>query len=219
MTPPPPARRRGRPAAKASIDQRERLLDAAISLFAARGIAATPLNAIAKMARVTPALLHYYFGNRAKLVEAVVEERLMPVVGPVMAAARTIDDADPRSSLTRLAKNFIGAIAAAPWLPPLWVREILCEGGLLREQLLTRIAPDVANRIRTLVQRGQESGQINPDLDPRLVMISLIGLTVFALAAEPIWRRLPDSADIDMDALTEHVVALLQHGLEPLHAS
>lgn len=212
-------RRRGRPSTAESADQRRKLLDAAIELFGTNGIAGTRLSAIARRARTTPALLHYYFGSREQLVEAVVEERLMPLVGPVMAMARDADAADPRAALLRLAERFIAAIAPAPWLPPLWVREILCEGGLLREPLLTRIAPEVALNIHALVRRGQADGLINPDLDPRLLMVSLIGLTIFALAAEPVWRRLPDSADIDTATLSRHVVALLQYGLEPSHAS
>jgi AcrR family transcriptional regulator len=211
-------RSRGRPGGDAA-NQRHALLDAAIALFGQRGIAATPLSAIARQAHVTPALLHYYFGNREKLVEAVVEERLMPLVGPVMAGVANLDaDADPRKALPQLAGDMIRIIAAAPWLPPLWVREILCEGGQLREALLSRVAPGVAIKVAALTRRGQAAGLVNPDLEPQLLLATLIGLTIFMLAAAPIWRRLPGSADIDTEALTRHVLALLRSGLEPPHA-
>ena len=211
-------RSRGRPGGD-TVNQRHALLDAAIVLFGQHGIAATSLSAIARQAHVTPALLHYYFGNREKLVEAVIEERLMPLIEPVLAGAARLDaDADPREALPRLAAVIIRTVAAAPWLPPLWVREILCEGGQLREMLLSRVAPDVATRIGTLARRGQAAGLVNPDLEPRLLLVTVIGLTIFMLAAAPIWRRLPGSADIDTDTLTRHVLALLRSGLEPPHA-
>jgi hypothetical protein len=143
----------------------------------------------------------------------------MPLVGPVMAGVAGLDaDADPRKVLPQLAGDMIRIIAAAPWLPPLWVREILCEGGQLRETLLSRVAPEVATKVTTLARRGQAAGLVNPSLDPRQLMATLIGLTIFMLAAAPIWRRFPDSADIDTDALTRHVLALLRSGLEPPHA-
>src|SRR3954471_19677155 len=69
----------GRPA-KARGDQRERLLDVALTLFSRNGIAGTPLSAIARRARVTPALMHYYFGNREQLLDALMDERIAPLV-------------------------------------------------------------------------------------------------------------------------------------------
>src|SRR3546814_19369616 len=32
---------------------------------------------------------------------------------------------------------------AHPWWPQLWVREVLCDGGALRDLLVTRIAPPI----------------------------------------------------------------------------
>ncbi|KRE94443.1 hypothetical protein ASG87_17725 [Frateuria sp. Soil773] len=216
---PRPPRRRGRPPAAKSGEQRQRLLDAALDLFGERGIAATPLNAIARRAHVTPALLHYYFDSRDALIGAVVQERLQPLVERVAGTLGEIDSADPREALRRLAAGILATVSATPWLPPLWVREILAEEGLLREHLLARIAPGIALRLRELVQRGQAAGLLNPGLDPRLLLVSLVGLTIFALAAAPVWRRLPDSADIDTETLSRHVLALLGSGLEPPHAS
>ena len=62
-------RRAGRPSGD-DQDLRRRLLDAAIAQFARTGIAATSLRAIATEAGVTPAMLHYYFGDKARFTEA-----------------------------------------------------------------------------------------------------------------------------------------------------
>lgn len=216
-TPPAKPRRRGRPTA-ASADQREALLDAAIALFGEHGSAATSQIAIARKAGVTPALLNYYFGSRQSLLDAVIEERLMRLIGPGTAGIAQLDpNADPRQVLQQLVAGLIARIAAAPWLPPLWVHEVLSPGGQLREQLLERVVRQVAPKVRLLTARGQAAGLINPDLDPRLLLISLVGLSIFMLAAAPLWQQLPDSADIDADTLTRHVLALLKSGLEPSH--
>ena len=76
----PASRKRapGRPVAD-TLDQREGVLDAALACFVAHGIAGTSLREIAKQAGVTPALLHYYFGDKAQLLAAVVEARVLPV--------------------------------------------------------------------------------------------------------------------------------------------
>src|SRR5687767_9238364 len=79
----------GRPGAD-SPDLRERVLDAAIACYTRQGIAATSLRSIATEAGVNPALLHYYFGDKEQLREAVIAERVLPAFStlrePVLAA-------------------------------------------------------------------------------------------------------------------------------------
>ena len=58
----------GRPAA-GTHDHRETLIDAAREQFAAHGFAATSLRQIALAAKVTPALSHYYFKDKAGLLD------------------------------------------------------------------------------------------------------------------------------------------------------
>jgi len=69
-----------------------------------------------------------------------------------------------------------------------------------------------------LAAAAQARGQMNPDLDPRLLLVSLLGLTVFAVAAAPIWKRVFDAGDVTSDDLVRHVLALLTRGLELRHA-
>ena len=47
-----------------------------------------------------------------------------------------------------------------------------------------------------------------------LLMVSLVGLTLFPAAGAPIWRRLFDAGDLDYAALQRHVLVLLGRGLE-----
>jgi TetR/AcrR family transcriptional regulator len=204
---------RGRPPAYKAEDRRSLLLDAALTLFARQGIAATSLNAIAKQAKVTPALVHYYFGNREQLVEIVLAERIVPVVDQ-LSQELTHYPAAPLQAIYALARRMLAAMQDQPWLPPLWVREVLCEGGLLRDHLLQHIAPHMAKKVRQLAVAAQQEGQLNSALDPRLLIVSLIGLTLFPLAAAPIWQQLPGYKTITTEQLAQHMLALLAHGIE-----
>ena len=211
--PPQPGTRRspGRPP-KTRGDQRTRLLDVAIALYSRNGIAETPLSAIARRARVTPALLHYYFGNREQLLDALMEERIAPLVmGIGLKLAEAGGDAD--ALVRTFVRTIVGTLSENPWLPPLWVREVLSDGGALRERLLKRVAPHIAPRMATGFAEAKRRGLLNPGVDPRLAVVSLIGLTIFPLAAQSIWRRLFDADDIDTEALITHTLALLGSGL------
>jgi AcrR family transcriptional regulator len=206
-----PGRRAGRPAGDAP-DLRSRMLDAAIACYVREGIAATSLRAIAAEAAVTPALLHYYFGDKAQLQQAVVEERLMPAFASLREPLLRAGD-----NVAALVAGFVRGIgelvARHPWLPSLWVREVLCEGGALRELLLTRIAPQLPHLLAQRFAAAQRNGGLNPDLDPRLLVVSLVGLTLFPAAGAPIWRQFFEADDLDADALRDHTIALLDRGI------
>lgn len=205
----------GRPAAADNPDLRARLLDAAIVCYARQGIAATSLRAIASEAGVNPALLHYYFGDKEQLQEAVSNERLLPVFLSLRDNL-TREPGDVMDLIAGFVHGIGQVIAAHPWLPSLWVREVLCEGGALRESLLLqKIGPLVPQMMARRFAEAQQRGQINADLDPRLLMVSLVGLTLFPAASAPIWRRLFDADDLDLDTQRRHALALLDRGLTP----
>lgn len=206
-----PARAPGRPAA-ASPELRPRLLDAAIACFARAGIAATSLRSIATEAGVTPALLHYYFGDKAQLVQASIDERLLPALAPMRAHVEQARG-DPATLVAGYVRGVAAMVAQNPWVPSLWVREVLCEGGALREVLFSRLIPQLPQMLAQRFATAQAAGELNPGLDPRLLVVSLVGLTLFPAAGAPIWRRLFAADDLDADALIAHTLALLDRGV------
>lgn len=202
----------GRPAAHQQV-QRDQLLDHATQAFAHTGIKASSLRMIAESAGVTPALLNYYFGNKQQLVDAMVEERFVPLIQEIAEQLRSADD-DPQNLVRTFVRSMSEMVRRNPWIPPLWVREILCEGGLLRAQLTTRIAPMVPLLLAQRFAAAQARGALNPSLDPRLLVVSLIGITMLPYAAEPIWRGIFSDPETGHEALVNHTLALLERGME-----
>ncbi|MGH8076431.1 MAG: TetR/AcrR family transcriptional regulator [Lysobacter sp.] len=207
-----PARRRaGRPSGDGP-DLRERLLEAALTCFSRHGIAATPLRAIAAEAGVNPALLHYYFGDKGQLQQAVIEERVMPAVNSIGASLAAAGD-DVAGLIVAFVRGVGEAVTRHPWLPSLWVREVLCEGGALRDLLVNRVGPQIPQLLAQRFAAAQRAGALNPDLDPRLLVVSLVGLTLFPAASAPVWGRVFETDGIDADVLRDHTIALLDRGL------
>lgn len=205
------SRRAGRPSGD-EPDLRALLLDVAIAQFARSGIGATSLRSIATEAQVTPAMLHYYFGDKARFTQALIEERVLPAVAPLRAHLEQAGD-DPRALVEAFARGVGEIVARHPWLPPLWVREVLCEGGALRELMFSRIVPNLPQMLAQRFATAQASGKLNAGLDPRLLVVSLVGLTLFPAAGAPIWRRAFGAPDLDADALLKHTLALLDDGV------
>jgi AcrR family transcriptional regulator len=206
-----PRRRVGRPSGN-SPDLRERLIDAAIAQFTRAGIGATSLRAVAQAAGVTPAMLHYYFGDKKQMTMAVVNERLLPATAPLRARIEAAGE-EPHELAEAFVHGMAEMITANPWLPPLWVREVLCEGGALREIVFKRAVPQLPQMLAQRFAAAQACGRLDPRLDPRLMVVSLVGLTLFPAAGAPIWRKVFEADDLDAAALRRHALVLLGHGM------
>ncbi len=204
-------RRAGRPSGD-DHDLRAHLLDVAIAQFARAGIAATSLRAIAAEADVTPAMLHYYFGDKARLTQALIDERLLPALVPLRTQLEHAVD-DPFALIESFVRGIGAVVASHPWLPPLWVREVLCEGGALREVLFSQAIPNLPQLLAQRFAAAQANGRLNADLDPRLLVVSLVGLTLFPAAGAPIWRRAFGAEGLGPEVMLKHTLALLDRGV------
>lgn len=204
-------RRAGRPSGD-DQDLRAHLLDIAIVQFSRGGIAATSLRAIAAEANVTPAMLHYYFGDKARLVQALIDERLLPALAPLRAQLERAGD-DPAMLIEGFASGIAGVVADHPWLPSLWVREVLCEGGELREVMFSQAIPNLPQLLAKRFATAQGDGRLNADLDPRLLVVSLVGLTLFPAAGAPIWQRVFGAEGLEPGVMLKHTLALLDRGV------
>jgi|SRR5579859_6726300 len=206
-----PARARsgaiGRPRQGSGVDARELLLDAAMRLFAEQGAAATTIAQIAERAGVTAAMVHYYFSDRDRLLDAVAGERLLPTLTSVWAPVAETSDILPM--LRGLVRRILKATELMPWLPGLWLREILSDGGALRSRVLKGMPFEYVRHLITTVAAAQRRGAINRELDPRLVLMSVLGTTLLPLATMRIWHEIPIMHGVGREDLARHAEALL----------
>ena len=197
----------GRPHPVPGVDARELLLDAAVSLFAEQGIAGTTIAEIAVRAGVTPAMVHYYFTNRDRLLDALVRERLQRILTAVWSPVTASNQAVPM--LRGLVQRILQAVESNPWLPPLWIREIVTEGGQLRSRLLKALPFESVHHMISVVIAAQRRGEVIAQLEPRLVPVSVIGLTLLPFAAMGILQQIPPLRSVDRAAIARNAEALL----------
>ncbi|MFL6059851.1 MAG: TetR family transcriptional regulator [Marmoricola sp.] len=88
-------------------DTAERLVRAAERLFAERGVGAVSLRAVMQAAGTNVASVHYHFGSKTALVEAVVSSRMEVVSAGRDALVEQLAGADARG----LARAFVQPIA------------------------------------------------------------------------------------------------------------
>jgi TetR/AcrR family transcriptional regulator len=201
----------GRPVANPGRDARELLITAATELFAEHGVAATSFSAIAERAGLTSAMVHYYFADRERLLDVVVDERLCPLIDYVWGPVKP--GGEPADILTGVVTRLLSGIEGAPWVPSTWMREILNEGGLLRSRALRCIPYDKVRVVAAAIRGGQAGHKLNPDLDPLLVVFSTLGLVMLHMATLKIWAEMFHRKPFSQRAVGRHITALLLDGL------
>lgn len=208
--------RPGRPQGGDS-DVRQRLLETTIQIAAAEGVAAVSIRRVASAAQVSSAMVHYYFGSRDGLLDAMLEFAVQPLLQSLGALNEAQQNANAQlPGLAQLMATALQHLARHHWLPLLVVRDVLGHPGPFREQFIERIARRGRNLLVAMVEREQAAGRIRAELDPVLTALSLLSMLVFPLLALPISSALYGvSLDPEfLSRLSAHHQQILR-GLQP----
>lgn len=115
-----------------SEETRQKILDAAEALFARHGLYGVTVRNVADLAGVDTALIHYYFGTKAGLFDAVFERR----AGAINHARLTAMEEYERSAGDRLSVE--GAIRA--FLSPIFEEDRQADEGWRNYSALVALA-------------------------------------------------------------------------------
>jgi TetR/AcrR family transcriptional regulator len=158
-------------------------------------------------------MVHYYFKNREQLTEAVFMERVLMFRDLVWTKDANNEQASVAEILSFLVRRIIVATEQLPWLPNLWVKEVLNESGLLRERMMKNFPIEQFKRMGMAIAAGQQMKKVNPNINPTLTVVSVFGLTMMLLAGRKAWGRLPETQSVNAVQLAEHILALVLDGV------
>ena len=175
--------RQTRPMRKDAAANRQRLLDAASELFAARGLGVT-LNDIAHHAGVGVGTVYRRFPDKNRLIDDLFEQRLQELVGFVETAAA---DPDPWRGITVFLEQALELQASDRGLMELITG---MPDGLER---VARIRDRLFPLGSEVVRRAHASGQLRDDIEAQdLPVIQLMVTTLIDAARDvdpDLWRR------------------------------
>jgi TetR/AcrR family transcriptional regulator len=205
-----PDRPRGRPVEIGQQNLKMQILDTAEELFSNQGYAATSIRRIADGASVNPALVHYYFGNKKTLLQAVMERALEPI-GDAIAVLKNGSEASPDA----IARLLLTMAAEHPNIPRLLVREVLLPGGEMRQHFIDNMAPQLGGALPALLDREKAAGRMRADTDPAISALLILAVSVFPFIARSLAEPVlgVDFDDKGIEFLTQQITELLKRGL------
>jgi AcrR family transcriptional regulator len=166
---------------------RARILDAAGALFAANGYARTTIAAIAERASVAADTVYATFGNKARVLTALIDARLAPAGDENVldrAEAHAVrDEPDQRQQIHAFARD-IAAISAR--VRPVY--EIMRTASAVEPEMAAVFAQMDAYRLRNMSQAAEWIAAHGP----LRVDVTRAGQIIWAVASPDVARMLCD---------------------------
>lgn len=183
------------------INGRELLVQAALKLFADEGIEGVSIRAVNREAGLGPASMHYHFGTKDALIDAVLHMHGDKIVDAVKARADELMEGDApvtsRDLVTMFAQPYLDLMAKHSKTGHNWVKLV---GQLLRSDPERVVDPSTAKLARAAAVKAY------PDAAPAQIdraMRMCFLLLITQLAQIPPRPRGKDASSVDLDLLVE----------------
>jgi AcrR family transcriptional regulator len=199
----------GRPSGQAPVDVRRKLIEAARDMLIESGYDGASTKQIAARAGVNAAMINYYFDSKEGLSRAMMLDVMSPLISRLEAVAAQAN----RISLAEFLRGYMQTIAVNQWLPQLVVREVLPVNGRLRAVFLQELTARAAKLLPDILAREQQEGTLRREIDPDLLLLSMMSLAVFPFVARPV---IEPTLGIKLN--DPHLInRLIEHTLDMLH--
>lgn len=148
---------------KTSTERQQRVIDVAVSEFAARGYSATNINDIAKKAGISIGAMYSYFASKEDLFLAVVNSAYT-VLETVLSEART-----KQTDIFELLEELLAAsreyAARYPELNQIYL-DLTTQGlSQMASRLSNKLETVTVNMYRDVIRQAKQAGQIPADID------------------------------------------------------
>jgi TetR/AcrR family fatty acid metabolism transcriptional regulator len=153
-------------------DKRDRILKAAIKVFAKNGFYATRVSEIAKAAGVADGTIYLYFKNKDDVLITIFEDG----INRLLVILREVAESDEpfENRITRIVELQLGLLEDQRDLAEV-ITVNLRQSSRLLKQYATPLFMQYIDVIAGVVREGQEEGAFRKDLNPRVVARSLFG--------------------------------------------
>ena len=164
---------------------RQRIFDAAETLFAAKGYSATRVQQIADRAYINKRMLYHYFGNKRGLYDAVVQHNFTEILGQtVLVGSRALAAEGPVVALAVVVRDYFDALCAHPRYVRFMQWEEADRWSVMNA--LPRLALDeVRELLVSILRQGMDQDLFDRNLDPAAAWSYIVGVPGFYFNYRP----------------------------------
>lgn len=153
-------------------DKRERILEAAVHVFAAKSFFTATVAEIAREAGVADGTIYLYFRNKDDLLISLFEERMGEINESM--AAEVARHASPLDQLRAFVHHHLLEVETRPALAEVLTVELRQSSKLMKEYEATAFGAYL-EILSSILERGQADGTIRKEVDPKAVRRAIFG--------------------------------------------
>jgi len=153
-------------------DKRERILSAAVKVFAESGFYATRVSDVAKAAGVADGTIYLYFTSKEHLLVSLFEDRVERLIAFVSAELPKLPQA--RDRLRRIIELQLGLLEGEKELAEVMTVILRQSTKLLKEYAAPKFMAYL-EVIAHVVLEGQRRGEFRSDVSPHLIARAIFG--------------------------------------------
>ncbi|MCI0474143.1 MAG: TetR/AcrR family transcriptional regulator [Ignavibacteria bacterium] len=182
-----------------SLDTELNILNAAKRVFYRKGLYGARMQEIADEAGINKAMLHYYFKSKDKLFGAVFEEASESFFPKIMQYINI--DLPLFEKIEYFVENYIDLLLKNPEIPSFIITEMHHNPDRIKK-LFSEKGLTISNRLMNDISKAVSKGEINP-VNPIQLMLNIISLCIFPVAAKPMVQTITNKDDDDYRRLIE----------------
>ncbi len=192
------------------------ILEAAKKVFTKRGFSGARMQEIADEAKINKAMLHYYFRNKEKLFQVILEDTMASIVekfGQALESEGTVME-----KFENIIEAYITKIKENPHMP-IFILHELSQNRLQFLDAVKRRIHHLPNFLEFFQQihEEQEAGLIK-EVPPMHLLLNVMSMCIFPFIVKPVFCNIieipEEQFDMLMDQRIEVVTEFVRSALE-----
>lgn len=178
---------------------KQQILDAAEQEFSRHGLNGARMSAIANLAQVTTATVHYYFENKENLYRAVLQRPIDEVQATL--GQLNFENLSPEEALKQIIRIAIANEAKNPQRQMLWFQESSQNQGIYFQECNVL---SLHEHLLKVLELGMAQGYFRP-LKPFLTLTHILSVCLFYFTVHENWKHLTPEIDrLSPEMIEEH---------------
>ncbi len=202
-----PAEGSGARGGKVRQEKRDRIIDAAVDVFADKGFRAARISDIARAAGVADGTIYLYFDNKDELLITIFEEKMGELL--IRLRQALAGGGSPTERMRRYARFHFEQLRSYPALAQVLQVELRQSTRFFTDYRPVRLW-EYLGLFEELIKEGQEAGALRADVDTQVIKWAFFG-ALDEISIQWVLSRKRDRINLDQTA--DQVVDVFLRGM------
>lgn len=196
---------------KSDPGKRERILAAAMKVFARKGFAGARVSDVAREAGVADGTIYLYFASKDAILISIFEEGMQGVIDGLAKGLKGIDD--PRERLRYFCRYHLKTVEDDPDLAEVLLVELRFSDKFLTEYKPGAMLDRYLEQLAAIIAEGQRRGIFNRAIPTGLAMGAIFGALDEISLHRVLQRRKRQQPSLEISAVADGLAEMVIKGI------